>query len=365
MKQVHRNLKFILSVFVIFTLAACKKDHPFDDKPGYEPLIQDGPLSPHLGKLIYLSDYGLGSGTPFWGRNSDEIFITVSDKILKVDLANEKVAALETQGGAIIGKTNENSGLIILGRINTDICYYTVSLHNNNIEKIISVPLNQGSRINIAANNIFYYQSPISTPLPPCNGYCWGIPGPFVAATFYHLDKQTQEITPLRDKYFLLFSTDGSKSILGSRLQQRMYVFDNTSRTITDSALYNTFYSRVYGLFYYNGVLHSYETDVFGKITIKDFFTSQVLQQYETNKVGFEDIKVSRDGTKLYYTAGFINGGKLQIQLYDLGTNSEKLIAELAFLPGGARPFDYFILSDDNKKIAIKAGADLYVKAVN
>lgn len=167
-------------------------------------------------------------------------------------------------------------------------------------------------------------------------------------ATFYHLDKQTQQITDLKNKQFMLFSTDGSKEILSSQLERRMYVFDNTSRTIIDSSdLNSTFF---FELFFNSGVLQSFEVDVIGNIIIKNFNTGQTIRQYQTNKVAFDGFRVSADGTKLHYSGGILNGNSLKILLCDIVTNAEKTIANLTFLPGGGLPFESFVLSDDNKK---------------
>jgi hypothetical protein len=209
------KIKIILSAFIAFTLAACTKDNSTQ-------LLQDGPMSAQLGKLIYLGDHGYNRSTPFWGRNSDELFVTASTEILRIDIAARKVEVVENSVGLVTGKTNEKSGIIFLGKINNQTGYYVFNFNSNSTEKIIAVPNNQGTIINIAGNNIFYYLSPVSIPIPPCTGFCWNIPGPFVPATFYHLDKQTQQITDLKNKRFMLFSTDGSRAILSSQLERRM-----------------------------------------------------------------------------------------------------------------------------------------------
>ena len=112
-------------------------------------------------------------------------------------------------------------------------------------------------------------------------------------------------------------------------------------------------------------MLQSLEVDVLGNITIKNFNTGQVLRQHQTNNVGLDDFGVSADGTKLYYSGGILNGNSLKILSYDIATNTEKIIAELPFLPGGGLPFDYFVLSDDNKKMVMQSGNDLYLKVLD
>ena len=317
-------------------------------------------MSAQLGKLIYLGHHGYSRSTPFWGRNSDELFLTASTEILRIDFAAKKVEVVENSGSLVTGKTNENSGIIFLGKINNQRGYYVYNFSSNSTEKIIEVPDNQGSRLNIAGNNIFYYLSPVSIPRPPCNDYCWPIPGPGLPGTFYHLDKQTQQKTELKNKQFMLFSPDGSRAFLSSPWEGRMYVFDNTSRTIIDSlALTGD------GLFYHSGVLQSFEVDVLGKITIKNLNTGQILQQYQTNMVGLDGFRVSADGTKLYYSGGILNGNSMKLLLYDMATNTEKTIADLPFLPGGGMPFDSFVLSDDNKKMVIQAVGGLYLKVLD
>ncbi len=352
-------MNIILSAFIVFTLAACKKDNSTAE----QPLLKDGPMSAQLGKLIYLGDHGYSRSTPFWGRNSDELFITAATEILRIDIAAKKVEVVENSGGLVSGKTNENSGIIFLGKINNQLGYYVFNFSSNSTEKIIAVPNNQGTVINIAGNNIFYYLSPVSIPNPPCNGFCVPFPGPFVPATFYHLDKQTQQITDIKNKQFMLFSTDGSRAILSSQLERRIYVFDNNSRTIIDSSDLNSTFS--FGLFFHSGVLQSFEVDVLSNITIKNFNTGQVLRQYQTNNVALDGLRVSADGTKLYYSGGVLNGNSLKILLYDIATNTEKIIADLPFLPGGGSPLNSFVLSDDNKKMVTQSGNDLYLKVLD
>jgi hypothetical protein len=139
-------------------------------------------------------------------------------------------------------------------------------------------------------------------------------------------------------------------------------VFDNTSRTIIDSSdLYNT---STFGLFFNSGVLQSFEVDVLSNITIKIFNTGQILRQYQTNNVGLDDFRVSADGTKLYYRGGISNGNSQKILLYDIATGTEKIIADLPFLPGGGRPFGYFVLSDDNKKMVTQSGTISILKCL-
>ena len=350
------KMKIILSAFVVFTLA-CTKDNSKTE----QPLLQEGPMSAQLGQLIYIGDHGY-SRSMVWGRNSDELFITASTEILRVDFATKKTEVIENSGGLVTGKTNENSGIIFIGKINSQVGYYVFNFSTNGTEKIIAVPANQATRINIAGNNIFYYQSPVSPPAPPCN-FCVPLPGPFVPAIFYHLDKQTQQITELKNKQFMLFSTDGSQAILSSQLESRIYVFDNASRTIIDSSDLNN--TNTYGLFFHRGVLQSFEIDVLGNIKIKNFNTGQILGQYQTNNVALDNIRVSADGTKVYYSGGTLNGNSLKILMYDIATNREKIIADVPFLQGGGFPFDSFVLSDDSKKIVTQSGNDLYLKVLD
>lgn len=91
--------------------------------------------------------------------------------MLRIDIAAKKVEVVEESVHLLIGKTNENSGIIFLGEINNQLGYYVFNFSSNSIEKIISVPDNQSTAINIAGNNIFYYQFPVSIPSPPCNGF--------------------------------------------------------------------------------------------------------------------------------------------------------------------------------------------------
>jgi hypothetical protein len=352
------KMRFILSVFIVFILAACKKDNTVLPD---QSLLQDGPLSAQLGKRIYLGNDRFSRSTPVWGRNSDELFITVSGEILRIDLAAKKVDIVDKSGGLVEGKTNENGGIIFRGKINNQGGYYVFNFSTNSTEKIISVSDNQGTLINISGNDIFFYSSLVSPPGPPCNGFCWPAPGPFVPATFYHLDKQTQQITNLENKRFLLFSMDGSQTILSSQSEQRLYVFDNSSRTIIDSSDL----AGISGLFFHVGVLRSFGLDVAGTITIKNFFTGQVLRQYQAGNVVVSGFRVSTDGTKLYYSGGSSNGNSLKILLYDITTNTEKTIAELPFLAGGGLPFESFVLSDDNKKMVAQSGNDLYIKVID
>lgn len=354
-------MKIVLSVCILFTLVACKKN--YSTTTTVQPLLQDGPMSAQLGKLIYLGENGYSRSLPVWGRNSDELFITASRGILRIDIPAKKVEVVENSGGLVTGKTNENSGIIFIGNINTQHGYYVYNFSSNSTEKIIAVPYNQSTLINIANNNIFYSLSPVTIPSTPCNGYCWPIPGPFVPATFYHLDKQTQQITYLKNKQFKFFSTDGSIAILSSQLERRMYMFDNTSRTIIDSSDLNSTSS--FGLFFYKGVLQSFEFDILGNITIKKFNTGQIIQQYHTDIITLNDLRVSADGTKLYYSGGILNGNSWKIFLYDIATNKEKIIADLPFQLGGALPFQSFVLSDDNTKMVTQSGNDLYLKVLN
>jgi len=346
------KMKMILLAFILFTFAACEKDDPTTE----EPLLKEGPLSAQLGKLINIGKHGY-SRSVLWGRNSDELFITASTEILRLEITAKKVEVIESSGGAVTGKTNENSGIIFINQQG----YHLFNFSTNSTEKIIEVPSNQGTQINIAGNNIFYYLLPPSSPGNPCIGFCWPTPGPYVPATFYHLDKQTQQITDLKNKRFVTFSEDGVTAILSSQIERLIFVFDNISRTVIDSADVNSTNSK-FGLFFQNGVLQSFDIDIFGNITIKNFNTDQILRQYPTNKIIFDYFYVSADGTKLYYSGAILNGNSCKILLYDIATNTEKTLVDLPFLQGGAWPFDFFLLSDDNKKMLIQSGNDLYLK---
>jgi len=50
---------------------------------------------------------------------------------------------------------------------------------------------------------------------------------------------------------------------------------------------------------------------------------------------------------------------------HDMATNTEKIIADLPFLPGGGLPFNSFVLSDDNKKMVTQSGNELYLKVLD
>jgi len=356
-------MKIILSISIVFllTFPACKKDNP----PSEQSLLQDGPMTAQLGKLIYLGNHGYSRTTPVWGKNSDELFINASTEILRIDIAAKKLEVVDNSGVVVTGKTHENSGVILFGKINNEHGYYVYNFSSKSLEKIITFPHDQGTIINIAGNNIFYYISPPgSPPPPPCNGYCWSLPGPFVPGTFYHLDKQTQQITDLKNKQFDLFSTDGSKAILSSMLENRIYVFDNNSRTIIDSSNVN-FNASVFGLFYHDNVLQSFELDVLSNITIRNFTAGQILRQYQSNFIAVTAVRVSTDGTKLYYSGGILNGNSMKILMYDIEANTEVIIADIPFLAGGSQPLSYFVLSDDNKKMAVQYLNDLYLKVLD
>ena len=353
------NILFTAVLFLL-TLPAYKKG---DSPPPEQPLIEDGPMTAQLGKRINLGSHGFSRETPFWGKNSDELFITASTEILRVDIAAKKLEVVENTGGLITGKTHENSGVIFLGKINNEFGYHVYNFSSNTTEKIISVSSNEGTLINIAGNNIFYYSTPGSPPSSPCNGFCWPIPGPAVPGTFYHLDKQTKQITDLKNKQFRLFSTDGSQAILSSMLESRMYVFDNNSKTIIDSSDLN--FTSEFGLFYHDNVLKSFERDVLGNITIKNYPTGQVFRQYPSNFIVLSPFRVSADGTKLYYGGGILNGNSMNIIIYDIEANTEEVIADIPFGLGGTQQVGYFVLSDDNKKMAVQYLNDLYLKVLD
>lgn len=347
--------KLILSAIILIALAACEKD----DLTPNQQLLKDGPMSTQLGKQIKLGDHGYGRSI-LWGRNSNELFITASTEILRMDFAANKLEVIESRGGLVTGKTNENSGIVFLNQSG----YNLFNFSTNSIENIMPTPSNQGSLLNISGNNIFYALFPVSKPPTPCSGYCWPAPGPFVPATFYHIDKQTQKITDLKNKRFLVFSQDGSKTILSSQIESRMFVFDNVGRTIIDSADVKSTNSQ-FGLFFQKGVLQSYDVDILGNITVKNFNTDGIIKQFFTNLILFDEIKVSADGTKLYYSGGVLNGNSMKILLYDIATNIQTVLVDIPFLDGVATPVDFFLLSDDNRKLVTRSGNDLYVKVLN
>jgi hypothetical protein len=312
--------------------------------------------------MISHGSHGYNRSTPFWGRNSDDVFLTASTEILQVDLAVESIKVINNAGSLITGKTNENSGIIFMGQVNNELGYHLFDFSSRSIEKIMSIQVNQGIIMHISGNNIFYNLFPNSAPNPPCTGYCTPFPGPYILGTFYHLDKQTQQITNLENKKFKLFSPDGSTAILSHQIENRIYVFDYASKTILDST--NLDYAPSYGLFFRNGELHSFDVDVFNNLTIKKLTTGQILQTYKSEHIALEGFQTSKDGTKIYYSGGMLNGNSLKILLYDIATNTEKVIADVPFLPGGGSPFSYFVLSDDNKKMLVQSENDLYVKVL-
>lgn len=356
------KLKIILSAFFLIMLAACKKDSSIVEDE--QPLLQDGPLSAQLGKLINFPDTRYFRRPAFWGINSDELFIKVSANLLRIDFASRKIEEIEVSDGTFTGKTNENSGIIFKGKIKYQYGFYVFNFNSKSIEKIISVPEKQITAINIAGNNIFFYQSVSPFSYLPCNGsYCWTMPGTFVPSIFYHLDMQTQQKTDLDNKQFILFSPDGSKAVLSGHIERRIYLYDIASRTIIDSADVNNDYASSFGLFFHEGVLHSFESDVHRNITIKNANSGQVIRQYQTNIFVFSDIRVSTDGTILYFSGG--SNGTHKIMLYNISTNTQKIIADLPYLQGGSLPFEDFVLSDDNKKMVIEAGGNLYLKELD
>jgi hypothetical protein len=355
------NRALIVSLFCLslFIFTGCKKDK---SPPAERQLLEDGPLSTQLGKMLNLETYGYSKSRPFWGNNSNELYITGLNEILRIDIAAKQVQVLESSGGIVTGRTNEKSGIVFLGKIDNRHGYYVYNFSNNNTERIISPPSTVGSLLNIADNNIFYYESAASAPFPPCDGFCWGYPGTYIAE-FYHFDKETQEITNLENKKFMLFSPDGSQTILSSQLDRHMYVFDNNTRTIIDSSdLGSLFFD---GLYYEGEVLHSFEFDVLDNITIKNFNTGEIFRQFQTNHVKAGDLQVSADGTKIYYGGGILNGSSMKILLYDIVSNTQTTVAELPLLDGGGLPFGAFVLADDNTRMVIEAGGHLYIKELD
>ncbi len=352
-------MKTILLVLIAFMLwlPACKKDEALVE----QPLLQDGPMSAQLGKMIYLGHHGFSTSTPVWGRNANELFFTASTGLIRLDLAAKKLELLDKFPSIATGKTPENSAVIFSGMINAELGFYAYHFSSNSFEKIMAAAVNQSSRLHMAGNNIFYSLYPPSSPPSPCNGYCWPMPPGAVPGIFYHLNKLTQQRTDLPDKQFTLFSNDGSKTILSSTLNNRIYLFDNNSRSITDSIDRDPS-NYISGLFYNSNVLKAFEIDIQGKITIKNSFTGQVLHQLQSNYMGFSDLRVSTDGTKLYYREGNLNGGSIKIILYDIARNTERVIADIPYLAGGSISVNSFVLSDDNTKMAMRYQNDIYVK---
>lgn len=361
--------KVLLAVFLTLAFYSCKKSSNDQESQQTSPLLEDGPMSATFGKRINLERFDnlkyLGN---YWGRNSEELFISAATQLLRLDLAKGEVEVLENSGGLFTGKTNENNAIIFIGTINGTYGYYTYDFYNRSMEIILPLSPSQVSKLSMSGNNVFFYTATQGPPINPCNSiwdlWCSNAPS-IVSSSFYHLDKNTKALVLLKDKGFVAFSKDGTKALLANQPNRdSLYMFDNVTRVIVDS-----FPALAFGPLFYeqNDIRHIEVTGgLLDQITIKSILTGQTLHRFTASaKFLHQAIKWSEDGTQLYYLgATGLNSFTMLLNVYDLTLQQEKSIASFSLDQGGGSPvtLDEIILSPDNKRILIRYVNDLYIK---
>jgi hypothetical protein len=316
-------------------------------------------MSPALGKHINLGNNGPAGNSLTWGKSSNELFV-YAGKLLRLDLNSKKIEPISELG--IVGRTNENSGLVLVGKIGGQWGYYKYDYSSAKVELLRSFTTTESTNFHIANNHMFFYTAPASPTPPPCTGYCWPLPLPGNPGSFYYIDNFTGIQTLLPGKTFHSFSKDGTKAILFDKGSKPIYIFDNITKQFTDSLSYQNLQVTT-GLFY-DDVLKAFEVTILDNVTIKNYKTGQVLHNYQS-KINFLELeRLSFDQTKLYYKGGILNGGSMVIAMFDMNTGVEQIIAEAPYLAGGGIPMDEFVISDDNKKMAFLHATGIYIKNI-
>jgi hypothetical protein len=365
--------QFIISIsFILIAIYSCKKN---DGKSADDPnLLVNGEMSPQLGKKINLSKYGNIPKNQCWGRNADELFVsTGSNGTLRLQFSINTIQTLEGSGGLIVGRTNENSAVIIATSINGANGIYTYSYSNGMLEKILSIPMQTGIRINIAENHMLYYSALFGPPTNPCTSpwdfWCSNSPS-VISSSFVYIEKTSRQAVALEKKSFECFSKDSRYTLLSDRTNSlKYYIFNNQLKSLTDSidlSQQNPYSS--FKTFFYDDVIKIADVETGtgnnDKIVIRNASTGQVIDSYISTAKFVGIVNWSADGTKLFYTGGTgLNSNTSMINVYDLITKQEKTVGTYSL---GATPvyISDLQLSPDNKRIVLRYFNDLYVKDI-
>lgn len=307
-----KQVTFCMLLFALTNLYSCKKET--DGVKVKKPLIEDGPADGYYDVQVNLDEYGpMKMRGWFWGRNSDELFVsTVSKGMIRIDLKTKKAESISDPGdqGIFIGKTHEITGILFFGRIWGIDGIYIYHFDNNKIEGLL--PKSNGGRLHMAGNAIFHSTGSLESIGPPCGAFSIGCSNAVSNYSLYHIDKITKKYTKLPSNLMVVcFSKDGSKTLLKKDNDLLYYIFDNQSKTITDSlgSLHGDVNSFGGSTFYYDKtIIKSYRQDS----QTKDFFiinavTNEVLHTIpSTSYLGGG--RWSADGSKLFYSSYTVNG---------------------------------------------------------
>lgn len=257
----------------------------------------------------------------------------------------------------MLGRNDDNSALILGGKINNALGYYEYAFSTRKIEKILSIEQDDGTIFNKSGSDIFFYTSKISPPVQ-CDGYCWGGGYPGVGdptAKFFYLDFVTKDVVSLPGKTFICFAKDGTKALLSSQFQGLFFIFDHHSKKIVDSFPVSSFYLGA-NTVYFDSEPTVITADISGEMFVRKLRTGEEIQKipatYQNESKYFN---WSGDGTKIYYLTTYLG-------IYDLATKEEKIIN---FPSSQGSYLEDAKLSPDNKRILVKYVNDYYFRGVN
>jgi hypothetical protein len=367
-----KKIVLLIALAIFLFSSACKKNN-LNNNSGNSGILENGPLSPKLGKRIQLRDYGLPYSY-FWGRTSNELFISAESNLLRIDLSAEKVKALESSG-TFTGKTNENSGIIFVGTKNGNYGYYEYNFATDAIAGLVPLSINSVSNFYMAGNTVIFYTG-ISTNTTPsaCQGlspwdYCWQPSSNIASLSLYHIDKLTKQFTRLPGRKFKQFSKDGSKSIFYDNFNVTnvpVYLFDNMTKQFTDSfTMYTPYSDASITPTYYDVDFKSYYHENSGsgfEVIMANAKTNQEMERYSLNVIPQFWGVYPANGLIVYVATPVTNSTSFVLGIYNMKTRQSKTITTLS--TGESSLIGGIIPSDDNKKLLIRYLNDLYIKEI-
>ena len=362
-----KKLNLIMILAAILFAASCKKNSPNDNSG----ILEDGPLSSKLGKRIRLNEYGIARSY-FWGRNSNELFITAETKLLQLNLTTQDIKVLESSGGLYTGKTNENNGIIFVGTLNGNMGYYEYTFSTDAISGLVPLSKTSASNLFIAGNTMIFYTGtsiPSSNPCANLNpwDFCWQPSSNISSFSLYHVDKLTRSLTLLPYKTFMQFSRDGSMTIFYDNVNVTnlpVYLFDNATRQFTDSFTISTQYSTAsYIKSYFDNVFKSYYINSGKEVVVVNARTNQEMDRYSLNVVSVQLIAIY-PSTEVFVYVGTpaANSNSRILGIYDMKSKQNRTIADLS--ADESALLSDLIPTDDNKKLLIRYLNDLYIKEI-
>ena len=349
---------------VIILLAFLNLTCKHDAIEATNPLLLNGPHSAFLGKQIDPSYQHARKGC-CWGRNDDEVFLNVYMGVVRLDLASGTRELLESNGGFLVSKSNDHTGVQLAGEVNGQKGYYHYDFTGNALEKMTAATYAHVPALAVAGNNMFFYSDTTAVPATNCSNPWdyWCGTAPVIGKGLYHINRITKQVTHFPERYFVSFSKDGLKALLGCVCvlpscvcTSPYYIVNSTNGVVLDSL--STGLSPY--LFYYDDVVKGLEWKQDG-LYVLNLSNQQLIRKSNPLVLYTENIKWTADGTAVYYSGPDKNNQDNRIiVMLDLVSGTQKILATMP----ASLSLDDMYLSTNKKKLLTALHGGFYVKDI-